>query len=97
MEKENFILVHHYCEHTQIPVDFIYSLHEYGFIETKQIENDVYIQDFDLVEIERISRLQNELGINLEGIDAINHIMQKMNRLESEVRMLKDRLKIYEP
>ena len=97
MEKENFILVHHYCEHTQIPVDFIYSLQEYGFIETKQIENDVYIQDFDLVEIERISRLQNELGINLEGIDAINHIMQKMNRLESELRILKDRLKIYEP
>ena len=97
MQKENYILIHRYCEHTQIPVDFIYALQEFGFIQTKQIENNVYVQHEDLLEIERIGRLQNELGINLEGIDAINHMMQKMNRLENELRILRDRLKIYEP
>ncbi len=97
MQTENFILVNHYCEHTQTPLDFIYSLQEFGFIEIKQIESNVYVEPNDLVEIERISRLQHELGINLEGIDALNHMMQRVNRLENELRIMKERLKIYEP
>jgi hypothetical protein len=97
MQTEKFILINHYCKHTETSLDFIYSLQEYGFIEIKQIENNVYVEPNDLAEIERINRLQNELGINLEGVDALNHMMQKVIRLEDELRIIKERLKIYEP
>jgi protein-disulfide isomerase-like protein with CxxC motif len=97
MQTENFILVNHYCEHTQTPLDFIYALQEFGFIEIKHIENKVYVEPNDLVEIERIRRLQHDLGINLEGVDALNHMIQKVNRLENELRIIRERLKIYEP
>ncbi|WP_281543162.1 chaperone modulator CbpM [Maribacter aestuarii] len=97
MESENYILIHQYCKHTQTPIDFIYSLHEYGFIKVTHVENQEYVKPKDLVEIERVSRLKNELGINLEGIDAINHMIKKINRLENELRMLRERLRIYEP
>lgn len=96
MQTENYILIRQYCEQTATPVDFIYTLQEYGFIEVQQIKNDVYIASHDLVEIERIGRLQNELGINLEGIDALYHMLQKINHLENQLRLAKDRLKIYE-
>lgn len=97
MRTENFILVKHYCEQTQTPVDFIYSLQDYGFIEVREIENKVYVEPHAIVEIERVSRIQNELGINLEGIDALFHMLQKVDHLESQLRYLKERLKIYEP
>ena len=97
MQTENFILISHYCQHTQIPVDFIYTLQEYGFIETKQIENKVYVESHAIVEIERIARLQNELGINLEGIDALYNMMHRVNQLELQLRRTIERLKIYEP
>ena len=97
MSTENFILINHYCEQTKTPIDFIFSLQEYGFIETREIENKVYVEPHTIVEIERVGRLQNELGINLEGIDALFHMMQKVDQLESQLRYLKERLKIYEP
>lgn len=97
MRTENFILVDHYCKHTHTPVDFIYALQEYDLIEIKKIESDVYVESHYILEIERIGRLQNELGINLEGIDALNNLMQKLNSLENELKLVKNRLKIYEP
>jgi len=97
MQADNFVLIDHYCEYTQTPVDFIYSLEEYGLIEIKKIESNVYVESHDIVEIERIGRLQNDLGINLEGIDALNHMIQKLDQLEYELKLVKNRLKIYEP
>ena len=35
MDSENFILIEHYCEQTQTPIDFIDDLLEYGMIEVQ--------------------------------------------------------------
>jgi DNA-binding transcriptional MerR regulator len=60
------------------------------------VEAHMYMYPQDIEEIERISRLQEELGINLEGIDALNHMIRKVNHLEKELKIAKDRLRIYE-
>ncbi|SHI90600.1 chaperone modulator CbpM [Pseudozobellia thermophila] len=96
MEQENYILVKHYCEQTKISDSFIDSLHEYGLIEYKKIETETYISSDDINEIERIDRLHHELGINLEGIDALNHMLSRLREMESELRLLRNRLAIYE-
>jgi len=97
MVSENLILITHYCENTNTPEEFIYSLQEYGFIKIQRIDNNIYVESHEIVEIERISRLKNELGINLEGIDALYHMIKKISYLENELRNTKNRLKIYEP
>ncbi len=96
MEKENYILVRHYCERTHIPDAFIDALNEYGLIECKQIETEVYILDEEIPEIERFDRLYNDLGINLEGIDALNHMLTRLRNMERKMNTLKKRLRIYE-
>lgn len=96
MEKEKYILVRHYCEQTHIPNDFIDALKEYGLIKCEQIETEVYILDEEIPEIERFDRLYNDLGINLEGIDALNHVLHRLHNMESELNMLKKRLRLYE-
>ncbi len=96
MEKEQLILLSHYCQQTRTSLEFIESLQEYGFIQVLLIEEHNYVHPQDIVEIERVNRLQEELGINLEGIDAINHMLQKVNQLEKELKITRDRLRIYE-
>ncbi len=96
MEEENLILVSHYCKQTSTSIAFIDSLQEYGFIQVLLVEAHKYVHPQDIEEIERISRLQEELGINLEGIDALNHMIRKVNHLEKELKIAKDRLRIYE-
>ena len=65
-------------------------------IEVQQIENKTYVEPQYIVEIERIYRLREDLGINMEGIDTLNHMIKKVNRLEQELKLLRDRLTIYE-
>ena len=96
MDSENFILVAHYCEQTKTPIDFIDDLLEYGMIEVQKIENKIYVQSQYIIEIERIYRLRQDLGINMEGIDSLNHMIEKINRLEREFKLLRNRLTIYE-
>ena len=96
MDSENFILIEHYCEQTQTPIDFINDLLEYGMIEIQLIENKTYVQSHFIIEIERIYRLRQDLGINMEGIDSLNHMLKKINRLERELKLLRNRLTIYE-
>lgn len=97
MGREEYILVSHYCEQTSTPMDFIAALQEYGIIEVAFIDNQNYVAPTTIVEIERVNRLHHELGINLEGIDALNHMLEKVRRLEKELKVLRERLGIYEP
>ncbi|MGB7395177.1 MAG: chaperone modulator CbpM [Pricia sp.] len=96
MANENYILVRQYCERTRIPNTFINALNEYGLIRCKQIETEVYILDEEIPEIERFDRLHHDLGINLEGIDALNHMLSKIQRMDRELSLLKNRLRVYE-
>jgi len=96
MANENYILVRQYCERTHIPNSFIEALNEYGLIRCEQIETEVYILDEEIPEIERFDRLYHDLGINLEGIDALNHMLQRIRRLENEMKTLRRRLQLYE-
>tara|TARA_R110002051_G_scaffold165130_3_gene235945 strand:- start:7140 stop:7433 length:294 start_codon:yes stop_codon:yes gene_type:complete len=96
MDSENYILIEVYCQQTQTPMEFINDLLEFEMIEVQQIENKIYVEPHYIVEIERIYRLREELGINMEGIDTLNHMIKKVNRLEQELKLLRDRLTIYE-
>ena len=96
MADENYILVRQYCERTHISDAFINALNEYGLIHYKQIKTEIYILDEEIPEIERFDRLYNDLGINLEGIDALNHMLRRLRNMEREMDTLRKRLRIYE-
>ncbi|TVZ14150.1 chaperone modulator CbpM [Maribacter sp. MAR_2009_72] len=96
MDTSRYIQIEVYCERTQTPLEFIEDLLEFEMIEIEHIEHKKYIQTQQIVEIERIHRLRNDLGINLEGIATLNNMLQKINSLEKEVKLLQDRLMIYE-
>jgi hypothetical protein len=96
MEKESLIPVDIFCVHHHIDFSFIDDLQQYGLIEIINIENTMFIQEERMQELERLVRLHYDLDINLEGVEAITYLLQRIHGLQEEVRLLKNRLHLYE-
>jgi len=96
MATEKQILVRLFCEQTQIEIDFVKNLHEYGLVEFHKREEEVFIDENDISEIERLFRLHSDLGVNYEGLDVINQMLNRLRRMESEMDFLQKKLRLYE-
>lgn len=83
------------CAFYQIEQSFIQSLNEYGLINIISVEEKQFIQNSELQQLEKFIRLHYELGINLEGIDAIGGLLLKMKEMQDEINLLKDKLQIW--
>jgi len=96
MEQERYILLQTFCEHTRIEDGFVKRLHEYGLISFEKKQDDYFIAENDISEIEKMFRLHNDLNINYEGLDAIREMMKRMEKMENEINLLRKRLRLYE-
>ena len=96
MQMKKLISAHEFCESHHIEVSFINSLEETGLIKITTIEETGFIPVSQLQQLESIVRLYNELGINIEGIDTITHLLHRIIDLQDEVTALKNRLRLFE-
>lgn len=95
--ETDLIIVSEYCQITHIEPSFIFKLERDGLIELDTIEGIPYLTSTQLYDIERFSRMYYDLSINIEGIDAIHHLLERMKSLQQELKHLKNKLGIYEP
>jgi len=93
---ENLIPANEFCASHNIGISFIRSLQENELIEVTTIEETVYIHSDQLQELERIVRLYYEMDINLEGIETISHLLQRISQMQDEITALRNRLRLYE-
>lgn len=96
MKTEKLIPVKQLCSHYEVEMSFFKQLNEHGLIEVTNIRRTMYIHREKIKEVERILRLYHELEINIEGIDVIFNLLQKLNARENELYLLRNRLSIYE-
>jgi len=96
MDTRNLIPIQQFCERYEIEFSFINSLNDYGLIEITYIEKSQFIEIEKIRDLEKIIRLHDELGVNLEGIDIINNLMLKIESLQNEINSIQNQLKIYE-
>lgn len=89
MDKELWIPVEDFCMHYQIERSFILDLNESGLIEITTIEETGCIPSNQLSSLEKYVRLYYDLQINVEGIEAITHLLERIKELQYEVRRLK--------
>ena len=95
-QTEYLIAVDEFCSNRNIDISFIGSLQQTGLIEITAINETGFIDSGQLQQIEKIIRLYYDLDINLEGIETITHLLQKITSLQDEIIALKNRLRIYE-
>jgi hypothetical protein len=96
MNTENFILIPTLCSHYKVELAFFIHLNEMGLIEIQTIEQNQYIHQDSIYEIEKMIRMHHELDVNIEGIDVVLNLLQKIDALKTELNLVRNRLRLYE-
>lgn len=96
MEKQEYILIKTLCVHYKVEVSFIKELDNVGLIEIQQLEDDEFIHQEKIGDLEKMIRLHHDLNVNIEGIDVVFNLLQKELQLKEEVQELRNRLRFYE-
>jgi hypothetical protein len=94
--NDDLILAEEFCNNHNIAFSFISALHQNGLVEITSVEQNVYIPQSELARLEQMMRLHTDLDINIEGIDAITHLLERLQMLQLELAAVKSRLKLYE-
>lgn len=93
--QTELIIVSEYCHKCQIEPSFIDRLVEGGLINLHTEDGEHYLLLSDLPNLERYSRMYYDLSINMEGIDAIHHLLERMNDMRREMDSLRRQLLLY--
>lgn len=96
MQAENLTTVDAFCIHHNIELSFVSSLQQTGLIEISIINEVNYIDATQLKKLEKIIRFYYDLDINLEGIETVNNLLQKIYFMQSEIIALRNKLRLYE-
>ena len=95
MKTSSLIRIQQVCIHCQVDESFIQSLHELGHIELIVKSNDRYISEEQLKSLESLIFFHTELQINIEGIDAIAHLLKQIESLQGELTAAKNKLSLF--
>lgn len=95
METNELVLIEQLCLHHQIEVTFIEALQEFGLIEVVVVEDKKYLPHEQLKALEKWMRLHYELEINLEGIDAIAILLNRIEALQLELLEIRNKLNVF--
>jgi len=96
MQTGYLVSVDEFCSNHNIEISFISTLQQNGLIEITTIGQSGFIDIVQLPQVEKFIRLYYELDINIEGIETIVHMLQRINSMQAENSQLKNRLRLYE-
>lgn len=96
MTKEHLIPAIEFCSSHGIELSYINSLHRFGLIEIITIKKDAFLYLNELPKLEQILLFHNELEINLEGIEVIINLLERVDQIQYEMNALKNKLRLYE-
>ncbi|WP_010227498.1 chaperone modulator CbpM [Gillisia marina] len=96
MNLDKLIATEELCERYSVEHTFIRSLNNSGLLEVITVEKREYVHCDKMADFEKMLRLHYDLEINLEGLEAIKHLLEKLNDLKKENLALRNRLEIYE-
>jgi len=92
--KEKLLSVEVFCVSHDIEFSFIHSLQQAGLIELTTINKMPFIASSQIVQLEKIVRFHYELDINVEGIESIMHLLQRIENMQNEIVLLKNELRM---
>ena len=94
MENDELIPAKDFCIYHNIEYSFISSLENSGLISITSIEQSSFIPADEIQKLEKFIRLHYDLDINLEGIETINHLLEKIEEMQKEILNLRNRIEL---
>lgn len=96
MRLENWILTEEICTHYHVEETFIRALHESRIIHLRTVQQKHYLAIEEISEFEKMWRLHYEMDINMEGLESIQTLLKKIEKLQQEKQRLENRLRLFE-
>ena len=94
--EEDIILTEEYARQSHTDIHFINQLGEHGLIQITVLEQRKYIPSHQLPLLEKYTRLHYDLDINMEGIEAISHLLQRLENIQNEMETMRRTLRLYQ-
>lgn len=92
MEQEELIPAEDFCIHHNIAYSFISSLKDSGLISVTSIKSSSYIHPDEIYKLEKFVHLHYDLEINIEGIETINYLLEKIENMQREIVNLRNKM-----
>jgi hypothetical protein len=96
METNELIPAEDFCLYHQLETEFIALLQQEGLVQISIINQKTFIPLDELPQLERMVHLHRDLDINVAGVASIIHLLQKMDILQNEIALMRNRLRRYE-
>ena len=92
MAQEKLIPVKDFCIHHNIEYSFISSLKNSGLISVTSVKRSSFMHVDEMHKLEKFVRLHYELDINVEGIETINHLLERIESMQQEILKLRNKV-----
>lgn len=96
MQNEDMVLASEFCIHHNIELSFIQSLRDYELIEIILVDETIFLPTTQLARLEKFIRLHYDLDINLEGIETIAHLLERIDDMQRQIIQLQNVVRAYE-
>lgn len=96
MKSTEHIAINELCTHYQLEQHFFIRLDELGILEIERKQEELFLHSDGLARLEKILRLHHDLEVNMEGIDVIFNLLNRMEQQEQQLLQLRERLMRFE-
>lgn len=79
----------------EVEESFIDSLGELGLIRVSDTDSNRFVEYDELEELEQFIRWHNDMDINVEGVEALHHMLARVKSLQAEIENLRNELHFY--
>lgn len=82
-----------FCQVVDIPAAYVIEIVEHGILEPQGLKPDEWLfDDYSLIIAKRAARLQRELALEWDGVALALNLLDELELVRSENRMLRQRL-----
>ena len=96
MTNEELIAIETFCIHQEVETTFVLDLHERGLIHITVVNDKRFLVTDELPRIEQLARMHYDLDINPEGLEAISHLLERMQALQERMHEMELRVKMFD-
>ncbi|WP_184549909.1 chaperone modulator CbpM [Mucilaginibacter sp. FT3.2] len=95
MKAATLITVSELCVYHNVDPNFMNSLRKAGLVEVTVKDDIQFVRVAELKKLEKVISL-HRLDINIAGIEAIIHLLNRFEQMQENIRGLHNKLKMYE-
>lgn len=96
MAEEKYIQIRDFCQGHSLEETFLYQLQEFDLIRIVKVGRQPAIHRRELHRLERLVRLHHDLEISPQGLQAVQHLLDRLEGMQEELRLLRRKLRRWE-